>query len=118
MLSYKNELRVAVMMEHGIVDRSMLSDNPSMVTQVDQPIINLARKVLSKSEKTTFFLAFHCSPSWEEIQLIFKEQFGRELKLETVQTYGDRATTKIVTAASGVKDFKELLAKKTGSSRK
>jgi hypothetical protein len=117
MLSYKNELRVAVLMEHGVVDCSMLSDDPRQQTSVDQPIINLARRVLNKAEKTAFFLAYHCSPSWEEIQYIFKEQFARTLRLETVQAYGDRATAKIIAAAAECTELKKLLAKKPIPSR-
>lgn len=113
MLSYKNHLRMSVLMAHGKVDPSMLSDDPTVTTPIDAAIISLAESCLNKSDKTAFFFAYHCSPSWEEIQLIFSEKFNRELQLATVQTYGERAATTIIERAANASMVKDFMTVKT-----
>lgn len=94
MLSYKNNIRVSVLTALGRADVA-LPTTPNDEMEIDLKIIRLASRTLNKSELTTFFFAFHCCPSWEKIVTLFLESFNRELDLETVQRYGQRAVQKI-----------------------
>lgn len=106
MLSYKNQLRMAVLAARGVVDVAALTSETDVVTDLDRRIIQLAGRRLAKSEKTAFFYAYHCQPSWEDIQMCFKDHLNKEVQIETVQRYGDRAAGKIIAEAASAKEFK------------
>jgi hypothetical protein len=99
MLSYENDLRIGISTARGEVDIKRLTTDPGAWTELDTKITRLAHRVLNKSVKTAFFYAYHCSPTWEEIQLRFATELHRELKLETVRAYGERASAALIAAA-------------------
>jgi len=66
MKSYKNEVRIEVLTALGTVDAEYL-DDVEKANDLDRRITRMAGRVLARSEKTAFFFAYHCTPSWEEI---------------------------------------------------
>ena len=105
MQRYKNEVRIEVLTASGIVDVDLLSDNKN-ARDLDQRIARMAGRVLAKSEKTAFFFAYHCTPTWEQVQSLFLSQLEREVDLDTVKRYANRASLALKAAAKSAPEFK------------
>jgi hypothetical protein len=105
MESYKNEIRIEVLMARGSVDADIL-DNQKKAAELDQRIARLAGRVLGKADKTAFFFAYHCTPTWEEIQALYWSKLGRELKLENVRRNANDAASTLKAAARTAPEFK------------
>jgi hypothetical protein len=106
MKSYKNEVRIEVLTALGTVDAEYL-DDAEKANDLDRRITRMAGRVLAKSEKTAFFFAYHCTPSWEEIQELFLSKLGRELKLDSVKRYGNDALLALKAAARNAPELKQ-----------
>jgi hypothetical protein len=65
-------------------------------TALDLEIIACARKNLHGRGLQAFFFAYHCTPEWEDVQMLFSDRLGVELKKETVVRYATEAATRIV----------------------
>ena len=105
MLKYRNTLRMEVLAARGQVDVSCLTSNAENYTELDRKIIRLASRTLKKSDKTAFFYAYHCCATWGEIQSLFHTHLNREVELETVQRYGERASSALVAAARSAREL-------------
>ena len=105
MKSYKNEVRIEVLTALGTIDVEYLDD--AKAADLDRRITRMAGRVLAKSEKTAFFFAYHCTPSWEEIQELFLSKLGRELKLDSVKRYGNDALLALKAAARNAPELKQ-----------
>lgn len=106
MISYKNEVRIEVLTALGTVDVEYL-DDAKKAADLDRRITRMAGRVLAKSEKTAFFFAYHCTPTWEEIQELFLSKLGRELKLDSVKRYGNDALLALKAAARNAPELKQ-----------
>ncbi len=74
-------------------------------TELDQAIIKLAGRVLPKSERIVFFIAYNCRQTPDDILLHIHRLFKKEYTLETLDKY-IRDSRKRISDAAG--DAKEL----------
>ena len=98
-------MRIEVLTALGTVDVEYLG-NAKKAGDLDRRITRMAGRVLAKSEKTAFFFAYHCTPTWEEIQEHFLSKLGRELKLDSVKRYGNDAVLALRAAARNAPELK------------
>jgi hypothetical protein len=96
MLDYKNELRIRVCARKGTIEQPDLTSDPSCETPLDKEIIACAGKCIKGPKLTTFFWAYHCVNTWEDIQMNFYKHLNKELRIGTVQRYARDAANRIL----------------------
>lgn len=95
MESYRNEIRIGVLMAWGIHSVEPLKTSD----QLDQAITQLAGRILTASEKIAFFIAYSIDGSWEDVHSQFTERLDKDVTLETVRRYADNSAEKIISHA-------------------
>lgn len=94
MESYRNNLRVRVL---GKLGQTALPTDVKLLKPIDEAILMEAEERLNDAEWLAFFYAYHCIPSWYEIQVILVERHGKKrLQLPTLEQYGRRACENIL----------------------
>ncbi len=96
MIAYKNELRLHVQTLKGTVQMADLNDTPGYESPLDKEIIRCAGECLRGQRLMAFFWAYHCRPSWEDIQEHFMKHLNAEVQKETVQRYASDAANRIL----------------------
>ena len=103
MIGYRNEIRIAVLMERGSVDAEELEHDSA--SDLDRAIVKLAKRSVSKSEKVAFFFAYNCKDTWDDVLELFNDKLLRDVDIDSVVRYGNRATEKIVGAAENAREL-------------
>ena len=104
MLSYRNELKLKVHLKNGSTRGPDLDPESMKETPLDVAIAKLALDVLKGQVLITFFYAYRCTPTWDDIQIHFLKHHGKELDQETVKKYARQAMTRIVDSARELKE--------------
>lgn len=98
MQEFRDKVRMKVMTARGIVQPDCLG---VAETPLDHAIIRLASQELRSSHLTTFFFAYHCSPSWEAISHLYERKLHKKVEVATLKRF----------AASSIKRLHDIAGK-------
>ena len=96
MIEYKNQLRVEVNLRKGTIAEPDLNQTSGYESDLDKEIIACASRNIKGQNLMTFFWAYHCLNSWEDIQMKFFTHLNRELEVSTIKRYAQDAAKRIV----------------------
>jgi hypothetical protein len=113
--AYRRDVRLSVLMSRGIVNPAIVATD----TELDRAIVSLAARVLPKTQKLVFSVAYYCQPTWSAIVQELEKAYGKTYgDLETVRTTANRALERLTSEAKDAPELAEWQRTFSGSRKK
>ena len=103
MKQYRNHVRVAILTRLNNLDYSLLDDN----IEFDRSISALASRVLPRIQLQTFFFAYSCEDSWDDIVENYENCLEARTDEEAVRKNGNKAIDRLVREADDAPELEE-----------
>jgi hypothetical protein len=93
----------------GVLDVGLIRSEGQMRDALDAAIAGLGTRRLPKSQRRTFFCAFHCESSWQRVRDLLNELRPEPLPLATVEKYGRDALKRLGEEANNFEPLRAWL---------